>query len=132
MKKFILISCLAFLGLGAMAADLRQTAPPDDVGCSFVTPTICTVSHQNFGLYDYEFSWLSGATIAVQDCKMPEQVSTEAVETAKTSVQVRLAEFRWPGIKNPFICATYDTYKTRGDLGQAALHNYFRRSSITA
>lgn len=131
MKRFILISCLAFLALGAMAADLRQTAPPEnDVGCFFVTPTICTDLYNNFELQ--EFSWLSGTTIAAQDCTMPEQVSTEAVETAKTSVQVRLAEFRWPGIKNLFTCTTSTTFKARSNLGHGAIHNYFRHSSITA
>ena len=102
MKKFILISCLAFLSLGAMAADLRQTAPPEnDVGCFFVSPTIYTDLCNNFELQ--EFSWLSGTTIAEQDCTMPEQVCTEAVETAETSVQVRLAEFRWPNLVKSYI-----------------------------
>ncbi len=131
MKKFILISCLAFLALGAMAADLRQSAPPEnDVGCFFVTPTIYTDLCKNFELQ--EFGWLSGATIAVQDCTMPEQVSTEAVETAKTSVQVRIAEFQCPGIKNLFTCTTSTTFKARSNLGHGALHNYFQHSSITA
>lgn len=131
MKRFLMISCLAFLALGAMAADLRQTAPPEnDVGCFFVTSTICTDLYNNFELQ--EFSWLSGTTIAAQDCTMPEQVSTEAVETAKTSVQVRLAEFRWPGIKNLFTCTTSTTFKARSNLGHGAIHNYFRHSSITA
>lgn len=132
MKKFILISCLAFLALGAMAADLRQSAPPEnDVGCFFATPTIYTDLCNKFELQ--EFGWLSGATIAAQDCTMPEQVSTEAVETAKTSVQVRLAEFRWPGIKNNlFTSTTSIKFKARSNLGHRALHNYFQHSSITA
>lgn len=102
MKKFILISCLAFLSLGAMAADLRQTAPPEyDVGCFFEMPTIYTENFMNFELQ--EFSWLSGATIAVKDCAMSEQVSTEVAKTTDTSVQVRLAEFRWPNLVKFYI-----------------------------
>lgn len=102
MKKFILISCLAFLSLGAMAADLRQTAPPEyDVGCFFEMPTIYTENFMNFELQ--EFSWLSGTAIAAQDCATPEQVSTEVAKTTETSVQVRLAEFRWPNLVKFYI-----------------------------
>lgn len=125
MKKFILISCLAFLALGAMAADLRQTAPPEnDVGCFFTMPTIYTDLCNNFELQ--EFSWLSGTTIAAQDCTMPEQVSTEAVETAETSVQVRLAEFRWPNsVKSYILDSTLPNYnRARANLS-AGDNNYF-------
>lgn len=102
MKKFILISCLAFLALGAMAADLRQTAPPEnDVGCFFTMPTIYTDYATTFELQ--EFSWLSGTAIAAQDCATPEQVSTEVAKTTETSVQVRLAEFRWPNLVKSYI-----------------------------
>lgn len=117
MKKFILISCLAFLSLGVMAADLRQTAPPEtDVGCFFEMPTIYTENFMNFELQ--EFGWLSGATIAAQDCAMPEQVSTEVAKTTETSVQVRLAEFRWPNsVKSYILDSTLPNYnRARANL----------------
>lgn len=133
MKKLILISCLAFFALGAMAADLRQTAPPENnVGCFFAMPTIYTDLCNNFELQ--EFGWLSGTTIAAQDCATPEQVSTEVAKTTETSVQVRLAEFRWPNsVKFYILDSALPNYnKARSNLGHGALHNYFRHSSITA
>lgn len=130
MKKFILISCLALFAVTAMAAELRQSAPPEnDVGCIYEMPTIFTENFMNFGLQ--EFQWL-GTINAAEDCTMPTQVSTEVVKTAETSVQVRLAEFRWPNTIKFYITEATLPYYHRARVSLAA-KNYmdFRfRSAI--
>lgn len=132
MKKFLMISCLLFVCMISWAAASRNfTQPPEnDVGYVAMT-TLYDTAVINYNTENINLQWL-GTASAVQDCKMPEHTSTDAVITAETEIQVRLAEFRWPGIKNLFKCTTSATFQARSNLGHGALHNYFRYSSITA
>lgn len=132
MKKFLMISCLLFACMVNQAAELRSfTQPPEnDVGYVAMT-TLYDTDVMYLNMETMDLQWL-GTASAEQDCIMPEHVSTDAVVTAETEIQVRLAEFRWPNIKNMFICTTLATFQARSNLGHGALHNYFRHSSITA
>ena len=132
MKKFLMISCLLFTHMVIQAAELRSfTQPPEnDVGYVSMT-TLYDIDVMYLNMEAVDLHWL-GTASAEQDCIMPEHAITNAVITADTEIQVRLAEFRWPNIKNLFICANSSTFKARSNLGHGAIHNYFRRSSITA
>lgn len=133
MKKFLMISCLLFACMAIKAAELRSTQPlENDVGYVAMT-TLYDTAVMNLNMETIDLQW-QGTTSAEQDCIMPELVSTDAVVTAETEIQVRLAEFRWPNIKNSF---TYNNTisaisKSRSNLGHGAPYNYFRYSSITA
>lgn len=132
MKKFLMISCLLLASLATQAAELRSFTQPHENDVGYVAMTTmydANVMYLNTETIDLQ--WL-GTTIAVEDCSMPEHASTDAVITAETEIQVRLAEFRWPNIKNLFICTTSYTLKARSDWGHRATYNYFRHSSITA
>jgi len=124
MKKFLMISCLIFACMAIQAAELRSfTQPPEnDVGYVAMT-TLYDTAEMYLNMETIDLQWL-GTASAVKDCNMPEHASTDAVVTAETEIQVRLAEFRWPGIKNLFICTTSSTFKARSNLGHGALHNY--------
>jgi len=131
MKKFLMISCLLFACMAIQAAGLRSfTQPPEnDVGYVAMTaPHDTSVMYLNMETIDLQ--WL-GTTSAEQDCIMPEQASTDAVVTAETETQVRLAEFRCPGIKNLFTCTTTTTFKARSNLGHGAIHNYFFDTALS-
>lgn len=132
MKKFLMISCLFFACMAIQAAELRNfTQPPEnDVGYVAMT-TIYDNAAMYLNMETIDLQWL-GTASAVKDCNMPEHVSTDAVVTAEIEIKVRLAEFRWPNIKNLFIYTNSSTFKARSNLGHRALHNYFRHSSITA
>lgn len=132
MKKFLMISCLLFVCMAIQAAELRSfTQPPEnDVGYVAMT-TMYDNAVMNLNMETIKLQWL-GTASAEQDCIMPEHASTDAVVTAETEIQVRLAEFRWPGIKNLFTYINSATFQVRSNLGHGALHNYFRYSSITA
>ena len=132
MKKFLMISCLLFACMTIQAAELRSfTQPPEnDVGYVAMT-TMYDTDVMNLNVETIDLQWL-GTASAVQDCNMPEHASTDAVVTAETEIKVRLAEFRWPNIKNLFTCITSAAFQARSNLGYGALHNYFRHSSITA
>ena len=132
MKKFLMISCLLFACIAIQAAELRSfTQPPEnDVGYVAMT-TMYDNAVMYLNMETIDLHWL-GTVSAVEDCKMPEHASTDAVVTAETEIQVRLAEFRWPNIKNLFIRTTSSTFKARSNLDHGALHNYFQYSSITA
>lgn len=127
MKKFLIISCLLFACIAIQAAELRSfTQPPEnDVGYVAMT-TLYDKIEMYLNMETIDLQRL-GTASAEQDCNMPEHVSTDAVVTAETEIQVRLAEFRWPNIKNLFICTTLDS-----NLWHGALYDYFRHSSITA
>lgn len=132
MKKFLMISCLLFACTAIQAAELRSfTQPPEnDVGY-VATTTMYDKSVMYLNMETIDLHWL-GTASAEQDCIMPKHASTDAVVTAETEIQVRLAEFRWPNIKNLFTCTTSATFQARSNLGHGAIHNYFRHSSITA
>lgn len=132
MKKFLMISCLLFACMAIQAAGLRSfTQPPEnDVGYVSMN-TLYDTAVTNLNMETINLQWL-GTASAEQDCIMPEHASTDAVVTAEPETQVRLAEFRCPGIKNLFTCTTTTTFRARSNLGQGAIHNYFRHSSITA
>lgn len=132
MKKFLIISCLLFACIAIQAAELRSftQSPENDVGYVAMT-TLYDKVEMYLNMETIDLQWL-GTASAEQDCNMPEHVSTDAVVTAETEIQVRLAEFRWPNIKNLFICTTLDTFQARSNLGHGALYDYFRHSSITA
>lgn len=127
-----MISGLLFACMAIQAAELRSfTQPPEnDVGYVAMT-TLYDTAVMNLNMEPFDLQWL-GTTNAEQDCTMPEHASTDAVVTAETEIQVRLAEFRWPGIKNLFTCTTSYTFKARSDLENRAVYNHFRHSSITA
>lgn len=124
MKKFLMISCLLFVCMAIQAAELRSfTQPPEnDVGYVAMT-TLYDTAVMNLNMETIDLQRL-GTASAEQDCIMPEHASTE--------IQVRLAEFRWPNIKNLFTCTTLATFQARSNLGHRAIYNYFRHSSTTA
>lgn len=134
MKKFLMISCLLFACIAIQAAELRSFTQPPENDVGYVATTTMydnAVIYLNMETIDLQWQ---GTANAVKECNMPEYASTDAVVTADTEIQVRLAEFRWPNIKNTFICTTTTSYtfKARSNLSHGALHNYFRHSSITA
>jgi len=133
MKKFLMISCLLFACMAIRAAELRSFTQPleNDVGYVATMTTLYDTAVMNLNMEAIDFQRL-GTVSAEQDCITPEHASTYAVVTAETEIQVRLAEFRWPGNKNLFTCIISSYIKDKSNWGYRALHNYFRHSSITA